>query len=189
MLLLNAALPPLALLLLATGRGLYSLEQKRSDPRPSMAIPLIIPGMALGLRALTDVNLLDPWQALGPAVLGALVMTGVAVSSDPQARARPWIALLFLPLLAAYPAGLAVTANAAFDRAPPEIHQQEVGAKHMTSGKTTSYYVDLLPSADQPERRDVEVGSDVYERVEKGDRVQVVQRPGRLGMPWFYVSP
>jgi hypothetical protein len=181
-----AVLPLAALALLASGRGRYAFDARRTEPRPSLAFAVLGPGLVLGLRAILDVHVLDVAPLLAGAAIGAIVFAAALAAVAPDFR-RIWAVALLTPLLAFYPWGAFSLANAVLDRAAPEVFRAAVRGKHVSTGKTTSYELRLGPWGPVTEAKTVEVARVVYDRVATGDSVCVLLRPGALGARWFVV--
>lgn len=129
------------------------------------------------------------WQlAAAVAVLfGGLLMYGNRrFISMPNSR---WgaIAMAFFCALA-YGYGAVVAFNCVFDEAPPRVYSVNVLNKHTSSGKTTTYYLEVGSWGPRTAPEDVTVTEATYDRTMPGDSVQVYQSPGRLGVPWFIVG-
>ena len=181
-----AALPLAAIALLASGRGRYAFDARRTEPRPSLALAVLGPGLILGLRAILDVHVLDVWPLLAGAVIGAVAVAAVLAAVAPDFR-KIWAVALMTPLLAFHPWGALALGNAVFDRAAPEVSRAAVRGKHVSSGKQTSYELELGPWGPVAEETTVEVARVVYDRVATGDSVCVLLRPGALGARWYVV--
>jgi hypothetical protein len=182
-----AALPLVGVALLLGGRGRYSFDAGRTDPRPSIAFVVMGPGIVLGLRALLDLNVLDHAPLLPGAAIGGLALVAAVAVGEPKAR-KAWLLALLLPLLGYYPWGGLTLANALLDRGEAEVFRVVVRGKHVSSGKHTSYELRLDPWGPVAEQKGVDVGRALYRSVEVGDTVCVSLRPGALGARWFVVG-
>src|SRR5258708_12495764 len=67
------ALPFIAIILLARSHGLYQIEGRRNDARPSLAGAFIFPSCILAFRAIQDLHFLE-WK---PLVLASLAFAAV----------------------------------------------------------------------------------------------------------------
>jgi tetratricopeptide (TPR) repeat protein len=102
-------------------------------------------------------------------------------------RTNPKLALtiaIFTGLLA-YGGGAVL--DTAIDRAPGRSYTVAVEDKRESSGRSTSYYLDLTPWGDRP-AQEVRVPSRLYRQVGPGATVCVERHPGGLGAPWFEVD-
>jgi hypothetical protein len=87
-----------------------------------------------------------------------------------------------------YTFGAIITVNGHFDHSEPETFHAKILDKHISSGKTTTYYLTLSSWGPFEENTDVTVTSDQYESFYPGNEVIVYQHPGVFRIPWYYVS-
>ncbi|HEY6371560.1 MAG TPA: hypothetical protein VIX37_13350 [Candidatus Sulfotelmatobacter sp.] len=82
-----ALLPLVVIFEFVRSKGLYNLQGRRNEARPSVALALILPGPILMLRALRDIHLLH-WQSVIPAavILAAVLIVIVAPTSTRSTR-------------------------------------------------------------------------------------------------------
>jgi hypothetical protein len=184
-----SALPLIALGLLIRSQGIYQIEGRRNDARPSLALVLIFPGLALAVLSLHDFLLLEWKPILTLSVLLALAMTLVAAKADPGARQRR-AALVPIAIFGAfYTFGLIAQANSLLDYSSPQTFQVAVVGKHISSGKNTSYYLHLDPWGPQTSATQVTVPASIYSSSATGQQVCVSLHPGALRIPWYAVAP
>jgi hypothetical protein len=179
-------LPLFGLALLALGRGRYAFDTSRTEPRPSLIVTVMVPGLVLAMRAIRDLRIVDVAPLLLGAAVGAVAIVALVAAFDRKAR-KPWVLLLLAPLLAFYPGGGAALANALLDRAPPQVFRVAVRGKHVSTGKYTSYDLTLDPWGPVEKAESVDVGRQLYDVVATGDVVCVALQPGALGLRWFVV--
>jgi hypothetical protein len=74
-----------------------------------------------------------------------------------------------------------------YDKGATTFFATKVLGMHISSGKTTTYYLKLQAWGPVPTAEDVQVSSDYYRQVQPGQAVTVALRPGLLGVPWFTV--
>jgi hypothetical protein len=161
-----------------------------AEARPNLAIPLMLPGAVLLLRALLDVELVDGRAALAPTVVASTVLTVAALAADAGLRRRPWMILILLVLLAGWGYGAPVEANVLLDRSRAEVFETTVLGKHVRRGRGwTTYDLELGPWGPRRQPEDAAVPRNVYDAVEPGDVVLVRAKAGALRMPWFKVVP
>lgn len=183
-----AALPIVSLVLLVRSRGIYQIEGRRNDARPSLAVPFIFPGMVLVARTVQDIHLLEWTSILVAAIVCALLLLLVVSACDRAIRKRPWTAVVILVFGAFYGWGLIAQANALLDTSPARVFQVAVTGKHMSSGKTTTYYLRLEPWGPKTASEDVTVPSPLYHYADVGVTVCVDLYPGALRIPWYEVD-
>lgn len=185
-----AILPWGAVLAAARSRGIIALDERRNEARPNLAIPLMLPGIVLFLRALLDVRLVDGRSALAATAAASTVLTVAVLAADAGLRRRPWMILVLLLLLGGWGYGAPVEANVLLDGSRAEVFEARVLGKHVSRGRGwTTYDLELGPWGPRRQPEDAAVPREVYDAVEPGDVVLVQAKPGALGMPWFKVVP
>lgn len=184
-----AALPIIALLLLAFSRGAIRLDEKRGTLQADVAAPFFLPGFALMARALLDIELMDWTTAIVCAFVIAVLLVGFATIADRRVRQRPWFALLAALLVAAYGFGITVEANALLDASRPMVYRTQVMSKHVSYGsKANRYLVKVLPWGPRQEPEDVIVPRALYDTLGAGSAICIMLRSGRFGIPWFVAT-
>lgn len=185
--LLAALMPLVAIVIAARSHGLYRLDTGRNDVRPNIAAALLVPSIALALRAWQDLGVLDVSQATawitGVAALFAFCAWRVTVGGSLSAA----LAALFPG--ACYAIGVVLLGNALLDHAAGEQYRVPVLSQHITHGSRggTSYYLRLAPWGARGAAGDVRVGRAVYQLGAARHLVCVHQRPGALAIRWYLV--
>jgi hypothetical protein len=184
--------PALATIVLWLHNGVIRLDERKNSAYPSLAIAVIGPTLSLLLRVLLDFDILA-YAPLWPQAAAVACIAAIALSvgsRDFIFRNDSRVSLLFTVLISAALYGFAGTLsyNCAFDEGTATIHEVQVLDKHMSGGKTTTYYLKITPWGPRPNNEDVTVTQDYYEQVKAGDRVEIYAMPGRLGVPWFTVA-
>jgi hypothetical protein len=184
-----AALPWVAVWIMARAPGLYTLNAPRGSGRPDLTLLLISPGFLLMLRALQDVQTLD-WQGvvIGTVVV-ALVLMGSVLWALPSARDKLGIAAVTLALVMAYGYGVVALGNAVLDRSTGASYTTTVYGKHVTSGRNRTPKLRLGPWGPRTTEDDVTVPRDLYRSASVGQTVCVLLRPGAFGIRWYRLAP
>ena len=181
-------LPPIALILLMRARGIYQIEGRRTDARPSLAVPLLLPGVALWLASINTLHLLDWKSAVPLAVIVAVIFAAIIAAFDPAARRRPWVVAIFLVFSMFYGYAAPAQLNALLDPTPAQTLHVVAFDKTRTTGRTTSYNLRLDPWGPQTRTTEVEVTRALYDAVEPGDTVCVQMHAGAFHLPWYTVD-
>jgi hypothetical protein len=187
-LLLPAALPLIAVVLLVRSNGIYQMEGRRQDARPSLALVFLLPGMVLAILALAPFHTLHWKPILIFSALFAACLTFVIASADRGLRQRPWAILPTLILSAFYVAGLIIAADSVFDNSRPQTYQVTVFDKHISTGKSTTYYLHLKPWGPETRETQVTVSHSLYNSTPTGEPVCVFLYSGALRVPWYRVA-
>jgi hypothetical protein len=184
-----AALPIIVIFVVMQSNGLYRIDEQRNDVHPNFAIPFIIPGLILAMRAVVDFNVLS-WQrpAMFALAIG-IVMLAFSVVVDPRVRSRrvTLIALLFCTFM--YGLGAGLQANALLDRSPVAAFAPVVVGHSTTHGRHTEYRLRVEAWGPFTNPNNVEVNRHVYAAVSVGDPVCINLRAGALAIPWYTVHP
>jgi tetratricopeptide (TPR) repeat protein len=154
--------------------------------RPAVAVTLL-PAAALSIRALTTIHLLH----FAPLLIAGIAVGGVGAilcfQRDGLAASRLQSSLVAGAFAGLVASGAAALLNTLGDTAPGRSFTVTVEDKHESRGRSTSYYLDLAPWADQP-ARSVSVPFRLYEAVEVGANVCIDRYPGGLGLAWFDIG-
>lgn len=187
-LLLPAVLPLIAVVLLVRSNGIYQIEGRRQDARPSLALVFLLPGMVVPMLALAPFHTLQWKPILVFSALLAACLVFVLASADRGLRQRPWVILPLLIFSALYMSGLIVAADSVLDRSRPQTYQVTVLDKHLSTGKSTTYYLHLKPWGPETHETQVTVSHSLYNSIPIGESVCVFLYSGALRVPWYRVS-
>lgn len=183
-----AALPWVAVWIMARSPGLYVLNAPRGSGRPDLTMLLIGPGFVLTMRALQDVQILDWPRLFIWAVAVAMALMGSVLWAVPSAREKLGVAALTLALVFAYGYGVSAIGDALLDRSSGSTYTTQVDGKHITSGRHKRPMLRLAPWGPRAGEDNVAVSWDMYGRTSVGDKVCVQLHPGALGVPWYRVT-
>ena len=181
-------LPLIVIFLLARSHGVYQIEGRRNDARPSLAFAFIFPGCALAYRAIQDLHFVE-WKPLVLATLAlAALLTIFLAQSDPHFhnRAAAAISIFFLGSMYCY--GAIAHFDVLADRSSPTTYQTHVLAKRADNGRTTTYYLQVAPWGPRHNPEEIEVSRALYLAITPGQPVSIRLYSGALHLPWFSVS-
>jgi hypothetical protein len=189
-----AVVPWAAFALAARSRGLYRLDTRRNDVRPTLIAAVIAPALALFARALFDIGLLD-WPAglaWAGALAGLFAWSGwrctLPLAGHPGREAAVGApALLWLLFGALYGLGAILLGDALLDRTPGQTFSVPVLGQRVSHGKSTSYHLTLAPWGSHPGASEVTVDHSTYQQAQREHRVCVHQGEGALHVPWYVV--
>jgi len=185
-----ALLPLVVIFEFVRSHGLYDLEGRRNEARPSVAAALLLPAPILAIRALFDLHLLR-WQSVIPASVVAAVVLVVIVARTSANKRRISVPALvvFAFFFATYAGCVIADADVLLDPSSPVPYHAEVLSKSISHGRSTTYSLVLGPWGPRQTPEDVDVDRSVYDEAAAGDSVCVLLYPGRLKVPWFTVFP
>ncbi|HWY06673.1 MAG TPA: hypothetical protein VNY24_07405 [Candidatus Acidoferrales bacterium] len=182
-------LPFIAIVLLARSNGLYQIEGRRNDARPSLAGAFIFPSCALAFRTIQDLHFLE-WKPLLLATLAlAVLLTIFLAQSDPHFHNRRVAAISMLFIGAMFSYGAIAQFDVLADRSAPATYQTQVLGKHADNGRTTTYYLRVAPWGPRHDPDEIAVSHALYSAISPGQPVSIHLYSGALHLPWFSVSP
>jgi len=183
------ALPVAALALHLWSQGMLRLDYQAENPNPSIADLFYPPALALFLRAIADINMVDYVGTLLAASLCASGLAGLLILTNPQLTTQRWrLAGMSVGLLG-WMLGIFSFANARLDHDAPQLFQARVMDAHVTQGKAHLDELVLEPWGPFHKPVSAYVPPSVYDRVSDDDVVCVRLHGGRFGWRWFTITP
>lgn len=141
----NAAFPIVALLLVLRNKGAIYFDKYKSGIRPSVGLIIIVPSIAMLLRALFDYEVIYSnlfWiylAALSLFFIGISVL--LALKTKEYSRNKAVFIILAIHLIV-YSYGLILHANCTVDYSKPQRYESTVLEKRVLYGKgRTTYYL------------------------------------------------
>lgn len=183
-----AALPIVTILMMIYSPGLYDIEERRNEARPSVAVPFILSGCTLTGRALMDVDFVGARSVLVWGLIAGSALALVIVRTDPKPRVRIGSILVIFMFSIMYASGLIAQADTLFDNSQAQVLQATVLSKRISSGKMTRWYLQVSPWGPRSEPNEISVADSVYKAVDPGQMVCIHLRPGTLGIPWYWAA-
>jgi hypothetical protein len=184
--------PLLIILVMRTSGGLIRLNDEKSKALPDIGLAILLPGMAIGLRALLDRDLYDHDPIWPLLIIGVLIMLFLVFFRNREYPANQWkslgMYLLMGGLLSFHVYGTIVFINCYYDDSEPRLQEAVVVGHHISSGRSKSYHVQVEDIDDVKEFREFTVTSEEYDLIQTGDTVVKISKPGRLGIPWGYIE-
>lgn len=180
-----AAFPAALAIKALSHQRLAITDARAGDSRPRLQLLFLMPALALAVRALQDINLLD-WQSplLWSLVLAAALAIPLFVGDSDLPKKR-FIAAFLLMLTWAYAWGSIAEANVMFDMSLPRVFQTTIRSMHVIRGKSISYHFLVGPWNGRPAGDDVRVPYASYVRHRPGDPICVTLGSGWLGFRYY----
>lgn len=183
--------PWLAALVAWRSGGLFQLDERRNDVKPSLVFLALFPMLALMLRAVLDYQTVG-WlpQTVAALFIGTALFVAQRVAHA-DVRANSLTALVtFLVAFLAYGYGAALHINALAESSDMQQIRYLLREKHISKGNVTTYKVKLdKVHMNAPDVDSAEVTSYFYEMLKTGDSVCLAFRPGALGIKWYSAGP
>jgi hypothetical protein len=166
---------------------LYVAFKRKSDPRADVGGVLLASGfgLALGISRFEFVSL-KPLVLL--MVIVGLAYIGAFFNSVRKGSPLAATIIALLVVAASYSFGLAIVADTLLDKATASTYIVPVTGKHLTSGKSTTYYLDLAPWGPLQEPNKISVSSSFYSDISAGDEICLALHPGRLHAAWYHLA-
>ncbi len=182
-----AAMPWIAIQVVRKSEGLFRIDTTPKDSHPNVAVPLMFPGMVLVLRSVVDYNVFQSlsvaWLATG---IGGLLCFA-AYKADPTVGRKIGTIIVMLVFSVAYGYGLVIETNVLLDHFHETRYTPNVQGKHIVSGKTTSYDLDLGPWGPETKPNSLRVRRETFDAVQSGDVVFLGLMRGALGVNWYFM--
>ncbi|MEP4531635.1 MAG: hypothetical protein ABJ004_01025 [Cyclobacteriaceae bacterium] len=173
-------------------KGLIRIDQKNNSGYPSIIYGLIFPGMALALRSFMDFDILEYSNFWLPTIAVTVVTCLIMFSTTTELKFKKiadYVTVIsILAFVFVYSYGGVINYNCIYDESQAEIYSSEVLDMRVSTGKTTSYYVELEPWGPVAEKEEVTVSESLYNRLEVGESVNIYLMNGKMNIPWFSVT-
>jgi hypothetical protein len=161
--------------------AVMALWPRAHAPTPvNLSTACLLPGLALMVRVVIDLNYADWWQlvwlALGAAILLALCFG--AVERAKMLRARAALVGIMCASLWPYTFGTIGLANQLFDRSETRIFSAYLIEKRVDRG----------PWWTEEDTTKVGVPKPFFDAVNLGDKVNLYLQQGALGLPWYFAA-
>lgn len=184
-------IPPAAIAAIFYFGGIIKFEEK-DGAYPTVFPALLIPGLALVIRAVMDYNIFDNTHAWLPSIIITVALTALLIISSRQEnmkQRKTFIAALAMSIfLLAYSYGTVITLNAVYDLSPAQVYKAAVIKKRISSGKSTTYYLAVTPWGPEVAGDEVTVSKELYNTTSINDSVNIYFKKGRFSIPWFEVA-
>lgn len=179
------ALVPVALLLMIQRSPLlYTAFKRKADPRADLCYALMAATFGLLLRA-RGIHLVS-LQSVGVAVvLITLVYCAVFFRSYGQSPSPVGTGFIMILFGFMYSFGLVSVADALGDNSKVSVYSVQVTGKHSTTGRSTSYILELAPWGPMQRSSNLGVSRTMYDQFVTGDQVCLALHDGRLHAPWY----
>jgi hypothetical protein len=188
LLVLLVPMPLAAIALVQLSHGRWTLNGGRGEPRPSLAIPFLMPSFGILVRVIQDFPPVD-WQAPIAAALVAGVAIGTAVAiAEKGGKDRAFFIVFSIAIGTAWGWGVVALMNASHDTQPPRIFQTTLVNKWIRHGKSTTLHFQLAPWGPFSEQQVVQVSDALYYSVSTGDQVCPALHVGAFGWRWYAVQ-
>ncbi len=185
-------MPALAILLVKMFGGIIRLDTQNLSAYPTVLYSIAVPGFILVVRAMVDYSLLEYTNTWLPSILLTILALTILLIRNKEftfEKGREYITLGGMVIFFfCYSHGALIFINCYFDRSTAQVIHVKVMSKWISSGKHTSYYVQLEPWDKQTEPEEVSISSDLYDKLNEGEEAAVYLSKGFFDIPWVEVS-
>lgn len=178
--------PGLALILLIFGRRRWLLNEDSESGRLGLSQIVFLPVLALFLRVFLDEQLLD-WR-LPLLIVAVVTLLLIILVSWIENRFNPKVMWATAIMYGLYAWSSLVFLNDYLDHEKPKTVTAQVLDMSISTGKTTTYTLNLTAWAQHKSSDEVTVSSTIYKRLHKGDQVCIKLYPGKFGWAYYYVN-
>ena len=185
-----AVIPACAIALLKYFKGLIRIDQRNNSAYPTIFWAFLAPSCGLLLRGLIDFEVFDNANSWLPAgVIALLYLINLFAGKTKKQMNGSYLSIILVGLLMfGYGFGLVRIMNCRLDKSNEIRYQARVVKKRVSSGKHTTYYLELSPWGTLKENGEVAVGKKFYNSTNENDTVVVHFKKGEFDIPWYYIS-
>lgn len=186
-------IPIITLVLYFKYNSILSLEDEKSGKTYSknkirMEVPLLFPSLGLGLRSLLDFNFTEYGILLFWSIfIFAVALLAVFLFTNEYKTIKSVILVIVIFMLF-YAPSVVVQANYLLDFSKPVISSSKVIDKHIDTGSKAPDRYLLTVNLKNNKRSDLMVSKSFYNKVEKGQTVEISQKTGFLKIKYSYVN-
>ena len=188
----SMTLPIIASIIVIYYKGLIRIDEKKGSAYPTIFFAILMTSCGLFLRALLDYDIFEYSNIWIPSItigIALIILVTLGTKEFKFKKAKDYFTILSLSIFfSGFGYGTVVTLNCMYDESVPESYQSKVLDKRISSGKTTTYYLELESWGPQTENDDVSVSKELYENLEINDNVNIYLKKGWFEIPWFVVT-
>ncbi len=188
----SATFPIICVIVLKYFNGLIRIDERKDTAYPTIFWAIFAASMGLCLRGLLDYNIFDYTKIWIPSILISLTYIAVLTIGNKEfkfKKAKDYFTIFgFSIFMFGYGYGAVVTLNCIYDKSEPEIFNATILSKRISSGKSTTYYLELTPWGQQTEIDEVSVSKNLYDKLDQNDKVNIYFMKGQFDIPWFEVT-
>jgi hypothetical protein len=182
---LNIVLPIVGIYFYIRFNKFVEFDEKKQSNNPNVSTIIFMPSLALALRAIMDFNLFYKFQLWLYIIVITLIILVVILLNTEEYKTKKWLPIPIAIFIFSYVFGIIVLSNCLLDQSIPTRYTSYVREKHISRGKSTSYYLTVDPWGPVLTTEDVEVSQHLYENVEKQENLYLYLKKGFLGIEWF----
>jgi len=164
------------------------VETQKRSAYPALTFALIMPALGLFIRALLQYDLLDYNKCVTPVAILFAVFAFLFIVFIRKSKNKVTNVFAGLFFAAIYSYSAIVSANGLLDNSQPTAYTAKVLDQHISSGKSTTYYLTLSAWGPKAAGHDESVARSLYNEVKTGDVVTVYVKKGTFNIPWYFID-
>lgn len=181
--LINIAIPIIGVFIY-TRFKYVEFEPKKDSDRPDIFFMILMPSFALWLASLRRINLIYTKQLwIDIAIISVTILVIILLKSE-EYKKNKWLIPCIAVIIFIYVHGAFIVTNCAFDNTRPQKYTTYIAGKYKTTGKTTTYYLNLEPWGPFDQEKDIDVSKALYDKYVTGQKFDVFLMGGRWGFKW-----
>jgi len=184
--------PIFAVLVIKFSSGLIRIDKPNGSAYPSVIYALIFPSMGLMVRSVFDYDIFDysnVWLKSIAIMISLLFILLIKQKEITFNKKQDFLTIASVAMfLGLYGFGTVIYLNCCLDKSEPEHFTAKILDKRISTGKHTSYYLELTSWGERKEIDEVSVSKGLYHRVEVDNEINIYFRNGKLEIPWFIVT-
>lgn len=185
---INLILPFAAYGIVYLFKGIVFFDESRNTIRPSIYPTLIIPAIALALRAYLDIYVVFQTRLWLIFIGISICLSVIIMLRSKEYKKIKSSVIFFTIILTVYLYGAAMHVNYMFDNSTPVIYRTHVTDKRINEGNQNRYYIKLAPWEYKKEVYELSTSKNFYEAVIIGERINIYLKKGRLGIKWYSIG-
>lgn len=183
--------PIICLFILRHFKGLIKIGKREKSTHPTIFIGFFGSIIALTLRALRDFSILEYSNVWIPIILIASIYITVLLFCIQDVKYKKlsdfFNAFGVLIIVMAYSYSSFITVNCLYDKSEPEIFNAVILDKVTSSGKNTTYYLDLSPWGPRKQAERITVSREQYDNFDINDEASIYLMKGKFDVQWFKI--
>lgn len=184
--------PLLCIIAIKYFKGLIRVDEKEQSAYPVIFWALFSASAGICLRSMRDYSIFSYTKIWLPALLLTALYLIMIIYRNTEfnfSKIKKYTTLFGLAIIlfgSSY--GTIISLNCMNDTKEPEVFSTPVLHKRISSGKSTSYYIELPPWGPQKERAEISVSKKLYQQLNDTDTVTIRLFEGRFNIPWFVIA-
>ncbi|NCD70868.1 hypothetical protein [Mucilaginibacter agri] len=163
------------------------VDDSKKNAYPTLSTALFLFAAGLLLRMMIDYDLLDYAKCVTPVIVVSISLAFLFFLIYKLRKSYKFGYTIAIVIIIYSYAGV-VALNCVFDSSSAKTYHATILSKHISHGKSTTYYLEISKWGTRTNSEDESVPSSLYNEVNTGQNVNVYLKPGLLNIPWYFIS-